>query len=163
MSLLLEFRDTEKRCLQYFQQHAVNFVLVGGYAVRAHGYLRSVGDLDLVIQTTEGNIRKTAQALGATSSALPSVFEAELFYWLKMNASSPWCWEPCNLDLLTAVERLKFEDLIASALMVHDGELDLSVISKEHLIEIKEGALDRRDCKAEQDREDIKALKLLDC
>ena len=45
------------------RQHEVRFLLVGGMAVVAHGYGRMTYDIDLVIQLTPANIRRTFEAL----------------------------------------------------------------------------------------------------
>jgi hypothetical protein len=42
----------------------VRYLVVGGLAVVAHGYLRFTNDLDLVIQLQTDNIRRTFEALG---------------------------------------------------------------------------------------------------
>ena len=44
-----------KEFLNLLHVHRVNYLLVGGYAVAAHGYPRFTGDLDLWIQTSAEN------------------------------------------------------------------------------------------------------------
>ena len=39
------------RLLRTFAIQEVRFLIVGGYAVRVHGYLRPVADLDLLVDT----------------------------------------------------------------------------------------------------------------
>ncbi|MBC8883894.1 hypothetical protein H9X57_12665 [Flavobacterium piscinae] len=41
--------------LELLDKHDVDFLLVGGYAVILHGYIRSTGDLDLWINKTSKN------------------------------------------------------------------------------------------------------------
>lgn len=41
----------------------VRYLVVGGLAVNAHGYIRLTADIDLVIRLDAGNIRQTFQAL----------------------------------------------------------------------------------------------------
>lgn len=43
----------------------VRYIIVGGLAVLAHGYLRYTNDIDLVIQLIPENIQRTFRALGA--------------------------------------------------------------------------------------------------
>lgn len=45
------------------QRANVRYVVVGGLAVLAHGYLRFTKDIDLVIQLVPDNIRRTFRAL----------------------------------------------------------------------------------------------------
>lgn len=52
-------------------QGDVGFVVVGGVAVGAHGYLRATRDLDLVPDPDRGNLRRLARALGDLGAVLP--------------------------------------------------------------------------------------------
>ena len=44
--------------LELLEKHKVEFLLVGGYAVILHGYIRSTGDIDLWIEQTNDNYQK---------------------------------------------------------------------------------------------------------
>ena len=44
--------------LELLEKHKVEFLLVGGYAVILHGYIRSTGDMDLWIERTNDNYQK---------------------------------------------------------------------------------------------------------
>lgn len=50
-------------------QHQVRFIVVGGLAVAAHGYVRNTVDVDLVIQLDPDNIRAAFSALKAAGYA----------------------------------------------------------------------------------------------
>jgi len=153
--------DDELRCLAAFQQSEVKFIVVGGYAVRAHGYLRSTGDLDLLIAVDADNLSRLQSAL----SSLGVLSSQEVVDLFATKPNPHWHWQEGYADhyveLLAAVESLFFDDLISSAIEVEHGELRLIVISRCHLIEVKERGLTRggRGEKAEQDREDIAALR----
>jgi hypothetical protein len=49
----------------------VNFVVVGGVAVAAHGYVRATRDLDLVPDPERDNVGRLAQALHELDATLP--------------------------------------------------------------------------------------------
>ena len=49
--------------MEGLNRHEVRFLLVGGMAVVAHGYGRMTYDIDLVVQLTPANIRRTFEAL----------------------------------------------------------------------------------------------------
>ena len=70
-----------------------------------------------------------------------------------------------NVDILGAVESLKFDDIEPSRMAVRHGVANLKIISKTQLIEVKTRALDQgtRGSKAEQDLEDIRILSYEDC
>ena len=45
----LELPSDFKEFLRLLNAHAVEYLVVGGYAVAAHGYVRYTGDLDIVV------------------------------------------------------------------------------------------------------------------
>ena len=49
--------------LNVLAQHRVRFVVIGGYAVAAHGYVRATKDIDICPEPTEENLGRLADAL----------------------------------------------------------------------------------------------------
>jgi hypothetical protein len=45
----------------------VRYLVAGGLAVAAHGYLRFIKDVDIVVQRVPGNIERTFTALASLS------------------------------------------------------------------------------------------------
>ncbi len=41
--------------LRLLENHRVKYVVVGGYALGYHGYVRASGDLDLFVEISESN------------------------------------------------------------------------------------------------------------
>ncbi len=54
-------------------EQEVRFVVIGGVAVGAHGYVRATEDLDLVPDPDPANLKLLTAALGALDSTLPTV------------------------------------------------------------------------------------------
>ena len=48
--------------LQALNRYQVEFMLIGGYAVRAYGHVRATGDLDIYINATSENAQRMCQA-----------------------------------------------------------------------------------------------------
>jgi hypothetical protein len=59
--------------LAALHQHDVRFVVIGGVAVGAHGYVRATEDLDLVPDPNPANLKLLTAALGALDSTMPTV------------------------------------------------------------------------------------------
>ena len=59
--------------LEVLHEHNVRFVVIGGVAVGAHGFVRGTEDLDLVPDPDPGNLKRLTQALEALESTLPTV------------------------------------------------------------------------------------------
>jgi hypothetical protein len=49
--------------LRALVEHGVVFIVVGGYAVAAHGYVRATKDIDICPETSEANLESLAAAL----------------------------------------------------------------------------------------------------
>ena len=61
--------------LEALNEHGVRFVVIGGVAVGAHGYVRGTEDLDLVPDPDPENLRCLTAALEELESTLPTVEE----------------------------------------------------------------------------------------
>lgn len=154
-----EFLSTDETLvLDAFKNFGVEFIVVGGYAVRVHGYLRTaVSDLDLLVQISTLNLEKLHAALDSIgipkSRAIAEHFATKPNPILHLRGH--------DVDLIGAVESLRFEDVLPTVIEVEHAAFRLKVISKQRLIQIKEQALSRGGpgSKAEQDREDLAALK----
>lgn len=62
--------------LEALDHGGVRFVVIGGVAVGAHGYVRGTEDLDLVPDPDPANLDRLSQALGELDSTLPTVDRA---------------------------------------------------------------------------------------
>ncbi len=54
---------TVKQPLQLLVDHKTKFVVIGAYALPAHGYSRSTYDIDILYEPTKANIYKVVEAL----------------------------------------------------------------------------------------------------
>lgn len=92
--------------LELLDKHDVDFLLVGGYAVILHGYIRSTGDLDLWINKTSKNYKNLKKAYLDFGAPIFSKeeFESDKFdVWSMGN-------EPRKIEILTHVDGLVFEE-----------------------------------------------------
>ena len=56
--------------LRVLAAHGVDFVVIGGIAVQAHGYIRWTKDLDLIVRPTTLNLTRMSEALEALDAEL---------------------------------------------------------------------------------------------
>ncbi len=59
--------------LEALHEASIGFVVIGGVAVGAHGYVRGTEDLDLVPDPDPENLRRLTKALADLESTLPTV------------------------------------------------------------------------------------------
>jgi hypothetical protein len=58
--------------LALLHEREVRFVVIGGVAVAAHGYVRGTADLDLVPDPDPNNLKRVAAVLGELEATLPT-------------------------------------------------------------------------------------------
>ena len=92
--------------LKLLEKHDVDFLLVGGYAVVLHGYIRSTGDIDLWIERTDTNYEKLIKVYLDFSAP---IFPKEQFLNPKFNVWGIGV-EPSKIEILTQVDGLLFNE-----------------------------------------------------
>lgn len=62
-----------RRIFETFQRHGVDYVVVGGIAVIAHGHTRNTRDVDFIAATDRANLERLAAALRELDARLSGV------------------------------------------------------------------------------------------
>ncbi len=127
----------------------VKYLLVGGYAVILHGYIRSTADMDIWVEKTKENFEKLNKALHEFGA--PSIPENEFFG----NQFDVWGIgkEPNRIEIMSEVKGLKFELAYKECLVFEQENLKIKYIDFANLIETK-NAVGRF-----KDKDDIEHLK----
>jgi hypothetical protein len=128
--LNLDFREI----LSAFCEKKVEFLLVGAYAVAAHGLPRATGDIDLWIQCSEDNAERVWQALekfGAPLSEFNKGDLATLDTVIQLGVA------PRRIDILTQITGVNFADAQADRIIVKIEGMEVPVISRKHLLQNK--------------------------
>jgi hypothetical protein len=146
----------QRRFLAALRSEGVEFIVVGGYAVRAHGCLRQTEDLDLLVDRSEQNLRRVRRALTLVDADKVDDAIALLIRSPKAHIR----WSDSELELFAAASQFTFQDAISQAVPATFDEQPLLVISHPQLIEAKRhaAALPGRGKKGVQDLEDLKWL-----
>jgi len=66
-------RDELLRVLRAFEEHNLEYILIGATAMGFHGLIRATEDVDLLIRPTPENVERLRRALRATYSDDPNV------------------------------------------------------------------------------------------
>ena len=101
--------------LRLFHEEGVEYVVVGGYAVIAHGFPRTTADLDVLVNPTVANAQRAVRALGRFGYT-EGEFEAADFTTVPnfLSFASRGVW----IDLLTQTPGVTFADCQRGALVV---------------------------------------------
>lgn len=130
MPLHPDFRDMLSAL---FAENA-EFLLVGAFAVAAHGYPRATGDLDILVRPTPENAPRVLRALRRFGAPLRELSEGDL---VRPDTIFQMGVPPWRIDVLTSVTAVTFEEAWPLRFMKRVDDMELPFISLEHLIRNK--------------------------
>jgi hypothetical protein len=120
--------------LAAFAAAKVDYAVVGGVAVNAHGYARMTRDLDLFIRPTEENARAAFGALLAVGAPLEGLEPGDLLDDEENLRFGP---EEDHVDILASIGEMPFEQVWRNRIEAEVGGVMVPFISKADLIENK--------------------------
>ena len=128
-----DFRDL----LSAFNEHHVEFLVVGAHALAAHGHVRATKDLDVWVRPEATNARRVLAALAAFGAPLQTLTEQDL---ITPGTIFQIGLPPIRIDILTRVDGVSFDEAWPARLVTTFGDQPASVLSREHLIRNKRAA-----------------------
>ena len=112
-----------------FVDNGVEFLIVGAYALAAHGFPRTTGDIDMLVRPTPENAARVLRALvdfGAPIAAhgvTQRDFEVEeRVYQLGL--------PPRRIDILTSISGVSFDEAAAEAIEGNLGPIKVRFIGR---------------------------------
>jgi hypothetical protein len=123
-----------KEMLSCLKGEGVEFIVVGAYALAAHGFPRATGDIDIWVRNSSGNARKIMHALKRFGAPASDISEedftsADLVVQIGV--------EPCRIDLLTSISGVEFDEAWENKFVIAIDELEMYVLSKADLLKNK--------------------------
>ena len=143
-----DYRDI----LRAFSGEKVKFLLVGAYAMAAHGHPRATVDFDLWIMPSPDNVEAVFRALDRFGAALNDLTKADL---LKDDTIFQIGVAPRRIDIITGASGLRFEDAFAHSIEIDIAGIPVRVLLLDDLIRNK------RASGRTQDLADVEALESL--
>ena len=148
-----------KRLAQTFEQEGVEYALIGGYALAAHGLARFTEDIDVLVNPVPDNSRRWIIALsrlpdGAARELAkePDVFSAQQRYAIRIN-------DEITVDVLPAAAGHAWEDLRQHITQVEIDGVRIKVLTLEGLLKTKQIARPKDQADAEAIERAIKLLR----
>ena len=151
-SLDPDFRDM----LSAFLNAKVEFLLVGGYAMSAHGINRYTRDIDLFVRASVENSRRIWLALAVFGA--PKL-ENTPEDFAKPNMVMQFGVPPKRIDILTSIAGVDFDEAWAGRMHLPMDGLSIPVIGRKELIQNKRAAGREQDVLDVKNLEKIKARK----
>jgi hypothetical protein len=139
-----------REILSAFSEEKVNFMLVGAYAVAAHGLPRATGDIDLWIECSSENALRVWRALKKFGAPLAELSEADL---QNRGTVVQLGVTPRRIDILTEITGVEFSEAEPHKLNLKIEGIQVPVIGRAELIKNK-SALGRP-----QDQADVARLE----
>lgn len=121
------------------ERHQVRYVLVGGYALAAHGYVRMTQDIDIAVAPTFENSARWIAALSdlpdhaaAEMAGEEDPFQGDYLHAIRIN-------DEFTVDVLPSVAGVSFEELETHAVTIEASGTSLRVLDLEGLLLTKQG------------------------
>jgi len=121
-----DFRDL----LSAFNAQGVEYLVVGAYALAAHGRVRATGDLDIRIRAAPDNAGRVMKALRAFGAPLQDLTLDDL--------SQPGIVfqigiAPLRINILTSIDGITFDEAWPARVLTTVFAQPVAVLSVEHL------------------------------
>ena len=130
-------QDDLKEFFRLLNGNSVEYVIVGGYAVAFHGFVRATKDIDVLFHNTPSNIKRLMAALtgfGIQASAMVMNTFSEQGRIIRMG--SP----PMMIELINAIGGVTFEEIWRNKVPGHYGDAPIFFLSKRDLLKSKKAA-----------------------
>ena len=92
--------------VELFLEHNVRFLIVGGYALAAHGLPRATGDLDAWVWVNPQNAQNIVRALNAFGFQNLSLTESD---FSTKDSIIQLGYPPFRIDILTSIDGVEFD------------------------------------------------------
>jgi hypothetical protein len=124
-----------KELLLAFNANAVEYLVVGGYAVGIHSEPRATKDLDLFIRAEKHNCERVFRALAAFGAPLAGITPAD--FCSDPNAVFQVGQPPFRVDILQQIDGVTFDEAWPGRVDVQIDGIPVPIISASDLIRNK--------------------------
>ena len=126
----IELPDDFKEFLKLLNEHGVEYLLIGGYAVGYYGYPRATNDLDIWIAVHPQNAERLVTVLQAFGFPTSDLF-ANIFLngedIIRMGVP------PMRIEIIPSISGVDFDTCYAKRIVDTIDEIQVNLISLEHL------------------------------
>ena len=123
--------------VELFLEHNVRFLIVGDYALAAHGLPRATGDLDAWVWINPENAQNIMRALNAFGFQNLSLTESD---FSKEDSIIQLGYPPFRIDILTSIDGVAFDQAWEKKVVVELNGMNVPFIGRDDLITNKKAA-----------------------
>ena len=141
-----------REMLQTLSDEKVRFLLVGAYALAAHGYPRATMDIDIWVMPSPENADAVLRALSRFGTPLDNLTKEDL---QKDGTVFQIGIAPRRIDIITGASGLRFEPAYQNSILVNIEGIEVRIPSIDDLI------LNKRTTGRTRDLADAEALEAI--
>lgn len=142
-----------KEFIELLNAHKVDYLVIGGYAVNAHGYPRYTKDIDFWVWLTEENIDRLVKVINDFGFGSLGLQKSD---FTNPDTIIQLGYEPYRIDLLMDVSGADFETCFLHKSVVMAENTPINFLGLDDLIEIKRKAGRLQDLADAENLEKIK-------
>jgi hypothetical protein len=145
----MEVQPDFRELLALLNKHAVEYIIVGGYALAFHGAPRFTGDIDIFVRPQPWNAARILEALNEFGFGSAGLTEEDFCTPHKVvQLGTP----PVRVDLITSLTGVSWEEAVAACSPGSYGDVPVFFIGR------KEFIVNKRAMGRKKDLADIEAL-----
>lgn len=114
-----------KEFVALLNSNKVEYLVVGGYALAAHGHPRYTGDLDIWVNPSPSNVARLIDVLRDFGFGSVGLTEAD---FQQPGAMVQLGYPPARIDLLTAIDGVQFADCYPRRQIVSVADVELPIL-----------------------------------
>ena len=152
----MELDKDFKEFIELLNEHNVNYLVIGGYAVNFHGYPRYTKDIDFWVWMTKSNAEKLLLVLKDFGFGSLDFKEED---FLVSDNIIQLGYEPYRIDILMEVDGVDFESSYENRSVIKIGDLPVNFLGIEELIIAKKQSGRLQDLADAEQLEKIKNKK----
>ena len=137
------FNDDFQDFIKAFIKNEVKYVLVGGYSVVAHGYRRSTGDMDLLVERSVENYHRIMNSFNEFGMPVFDMTQSS-FLSDKYDVFS-FGRPPAAIDIMTKIKGAEFDEIFLHAQLHEIDGIQVRVIHLRQLIKTKKASGRHKD------------------
>jgi hypothetical protein len=138
----MHIQEDFEEFLKLLNRKKVEYVVVGGYAVAFHGYVRATKDIDILFHNSQENIQRLKRALnefGFPADGLSDVAFSEQGKIIRMGVS------PVMIELINTISGVSFKTAWENRVAGMFGKSKIFYLSKPDLLKNKKASGRPRD------------------
>lgn len=138
----MEVQSDFRELLVLLNEHNVEYLIVGGYALAFHGAPRYTGDIDIFVRPDARNASRVLEALAAFGFRFPYLTAAD---FEKANSVVQLGVPPVRIDIITSISGVSWDEAEAAKEPGTFGDVPVSYIGRQAYIKNKRSVGRRKD------------------